>query len=277
MPVVVGSSSEMFQAEQAEKALRIFEALMARISVQVAGDWTDLLPDERIRRRVLEAVKGMAPSAGQKWTVSLHDSADQPFATLNQDTARFVQEILIPIEQREASRVVTGELKTIDFFARSLTIIYPPTNKELICLYDDALEELLIERRRDLIQVTGRVLLDDNGEPKQLIDVTDIRDLDLSAFAVNIISTARVRLVSKVPLTLEVFSDASKQLLCAEQHALAISASGATREALFDDLSEQLAMLWEEYALADDDTLDGPALDVKRSLLAQFTEVVHAA
>ena len=48
----------------------------------------------------------------------------------------------MPAEQREASRVVTGELRTIDFFARSLTIIYPPTSKELVCFYDDALEEL---------------------------------------------------------------------------------------------------------------------------------------
>jgi hypothetical protein len=34
---------------------------------------------------------------------------------------------------------------------------------------------LPIENRRDLVQVTGRVLLDDMGQPKQIIDVNDIR------------------------------------------------------------------------------------------------------
>jgi len=86
-------------------------------------------------------------------------------------------------------------------------IIYPPTNKELVCLYDDEVEELLIERRRDLIQVTGRVVLDDDSQPKQLIDVTDTRDLDLSGFELASIVTRLVRLEAKIPLVLDVFSD----------------------------------------------------------------------
>jgi hypothetical protein len=277
MPVVVGSSLEIFRIEHAEQALGIFETLMKRLSDHAAGGCADILPDERIRRRVLEAVKGMAPSAGQKWTVSLHDAQSHAFATLTQESARFVQELLVPVEQREASRVVTGELRTIDFFARSLTIIYPPTNKELVCLYDEEVEELLIERRRDLIQVTGRVVLDDDGQPKQLIDVTDIRDLDLSVFEVAHVATGRVRLDAKVPLMLDVFSDASKQLLCVEDARLNILAFGATREALLDELNAQIAMLWEEYALADADTLDDQAIAVKQALLEQFIGVVNAA
>jgi hypothetical protein len=277
MPVVVGGASEIFKNEQAEKALGLFEALIKSISDHAVGGCADVLPDERIRRRVLEAVKGMAPSAGQKWTVSLHDAQTHAFATLTQDSSRFVQELLVPVEQREASRVVTGELRTIDFFARSLTIIYPPTNKELVCLYDEAVEELLIERRRDLIQVTGRVLLDDDGQPKELIDVTDIRDLDLSVFEVAHVVTRRGRLEAKLPLLLDVFSDDSKQLLCVEDVRLNVLAFGATREALLDELNAQIAMLWEEYALVDDDTLDDQAIAVKRALLEQFIEVVNAA
>jgi len=51
----------------------------------------------------------------------------------------------------------------------------------------------------------------------------------------------------------------------------------ATREALLAELNEQIAMLWTEYALADDDVLDGVARQLKQALLAAFTEVGDAA
>ena len=194
VPVAVGGTGEMFQREHSESALNIFRKLMRGVSARSAHGWSEILPDERIRRRVLESVKGMAPAAGALWTVSLHDAADEEFARFDAETVRFVQETLVPVEQREASRVVTGELKAIDFVTRSIIIIYPPTSKELICNYDDEIEDLLIEQRRDLVQVTGRVLLDADGQPKQLIDVSDIRVLDLSAFEVTEVSWSDVRI-----------------------------------------------------------------------------------
>ncbi len=48
-----------------------------------------------------------------------------------------------------------------------------------MCIYEESVEDLLYEKRRDLIQVTGRVLFGEQGAHKQIIDVTDIRDLDL--------------------------------------------------------------------------------------------------
>ena len=53
------------------------------------------------------------------------------------------------------------------------------------CVYDDAIEDLLIENRRDLIQVTGLIVLDDAGAPKMITHVNDIRELDLSPLTVD--------------------------------------------------------------------------------------------
>lgn len=277
LPVTVGSASELFESEQAEKAFRIFRDLMERISARTTDGLTDALPDERIRRRVLEAVKGMAPRADAKWTLKLHDSTNAVFASFDVQTIPFVQNTLVPAAQREASRVVTGELKNIDFIERKLTIIYPPTSKELDCLYDEALEDLLYERRRDLIQVTGRVLLDDQGSPKKIIDVTDIRDVDLSSFEISSVRHGVLSLRLTPALTLEPALDDSKQLLCIESHELHINVFASTREALLTELHEHLVMLWQEYAQANDDTLDAPARQLKQALLARMTEVVHAA
>ena len=277
LPVIVGGSSELFESEQAEKAFHIFRNVMERVSNRNATGLTDALPDERIRRRVLEAVKGMSPRADAKWTLSLHDSTNATFASFDGQTIPFVQDTLVPAAQREASRVITGELKNIDFIERKLTIIYLPTSKELDCLYDEALEDLLYERRRDLIQVTGRVLLDDQGRPKKIIDVTDIRDVDLSPLEISTVRHGKVSLRVAPALLLEPTLDDSQQLLCVEDDELGITVFAPTREALLVELNEHLAMLWQEYAQARDEDLDDLALQLKQTLLARMTTVTHAA
>ena len=277
LPVTVGSTTELFDVEQAGKAFGIFHDLMARISDRSTTGLADILPDERVRRRVLESVKGMAPRADAKWTLALHDAGDATFATFDVHTIPFVREILVPAAQREAARVVTGELKNIDFIEHKLTIIYPPTSKELECLYDEALEDLLYERRRDLIQVTGRVLLDDQGAPKKIIDVSDIRDVDLSPLEVSTVRHGALSLRVAPTLSLEPGLDEGKQLLCLDFPEFDLSVFSATREGLLAELHEHLAMLWQEYALAPDSELDAPARQLKQALLARLNEVTHAA
>lgn len=43
------------------------------------------------------------------------------------------------------------------------------------------------------------------------------------------------------------------------------------------ELNEQIGMLWQEYALAADDDLDGMAIKMKQALLAAFNGVAHGA
>ena len=107
--------------------------------------------------------------------------------------------------------MVTGELTHINFKEHKLTIIYPPISKELECLYDEALEDLLYERRRDLIQVTGRVLLDEQGSPKKIIDVTDISDVDLSPLEISVARHGALHLRVTPPISAEPSLDDSKQ------------------------------------------------------------------
>ncbi len=277
MPVTVGGSGELFSAPLANQAFGIFREVMERVSARSGVGLAAALPNERIRRRVLEAVKGMAPRADAQWKLNLHDDEDVSFANFDVQTIPFVEATLVPVEQRESARVVTGELKSIDFAERKVTIIYPPNSKELACIYDEAVEDLLYESRRDLIQVTGRVVLDDQGAPKQIIDVTDIRDLDLSSLEIHTIRHGHLTLKARRTLGLEPNLDETKQLLCIEYEALALDVFAPTRDALLAELSEQIAMLWTEYALAEDDALDAVARRLKEELHAAFTEVRDAA
>ncbi|MDP2783108.1 MAG: hypothetical protein Q8O38_00750 [Sulfurimicrobium sp.] len=277
MPVTIGGIGELFSADLANRAFGIFRGVMESVSARSSAGMASVLPNERIRRGVLEAVKGMAPRAGARWKLNLHDDHDASFATFDVQTIPFVDETLVPVAQREAARVVTGELKSIDFAERRVTIIYPPTSKELACFYEEAVEDLLYERRRDLIQITGRVLLDDQGAPKQIIDVTDIRDLDLSLLDIHTIQHDRLTLKAVPALSLEPTLDDTKQLLCIEHVGLALDVFAPTREALLAELNEQIAMLWTEYALTEDDMLDSVARQLKQALLAVFSEVRDAA
>jgi len=277
LPVAVGRANDLFDLDLVRRAYGVFCSLVQAVSAQDSAGVAAALPNERIRRRVLESVKAMAPRADSSWQLTLHDEADTVFANFDVSTASFVDSILVTEEQREAARVITGELKSIDFAERKLTIIYPPTSKELACIYDEDIEDLPYERRRDLIQVTGRVLLDDEGTPKKIVDVTDIRDLDLSPLVLDTVRFGGLIIQASPPLNVEPALDDTRQLLCVAQHALGIDVSAHTREALLAELNEQLAMLWREYALAPDAELDGIARNVKQALRARFTEVARAA
>jgi hypothetical protein len=277
MPVKVGGTGELFSAELAHQAYEIFQGAMKSVSARNGANLAQLLPSERIRRRVLEAVKGMSPRADAPWKLDLRDGREVTFATFDAQTIPFVEATLVPAEQREAARVVIGELKSIDFAERKVTIIYPPTSKELACTYEEAVEDLLYEQRRDLIQVTGRVVLDEQGAPKQIIDVTDIRDLDLSPLEIHTVHYAGLTLKANTALILEPSLDETKQLLCVERADLCIDVFAPTREALLAELFEQIAMLWHEYAQGGDETLDAAARQLKQSLLAAFAEVGDAA
>jgi len=277
LPVTVGGMGDLFSPDLANKAFGIFRGVLENVAGRNTAALTGALTDARILRRVLESVKGMAPRAGARWKLNLHDDQDHAFASLDEETIPFVERTLVPAAQREAARVVIGELKSIDFAERKVSIIYPPNNKELACFYEESVEDLLYEKRRDLIQVTGRVLLDEQGAPKQIIDVTDIRDLDLSALVIDTVRHGGLALKAVPALTLEPVLDDTKQLLCIEQSELGVDVFAPSRETLLAELHEQLAMLWQEYAQAPDEGLDAHARLLKQTLLNRFTEAQHAA
>lgn len=279
MPVTVGQANGLFDLDfgLVKRAYDVFRSLVHAVSAHDGAGVAAALPNERIRRRVLESVKAMAPQAESNWKLSLHDEADAEFANFDAGTPAFVDSILITEEQREAGRVITGELKSIDFAERRLTLIYPPTSKELACIYDEDIEDMLYARRRDLIQVTGRVLLDDEGAPRQIIDVTDIRDLDLSPLVLDTIHFGGLHIQASPPLSVEPKLDETQQLLCVEQGDLEIDVFASSRELLVAELNEQLAMLWREYALSPDTELDGKARILRQTLRARFAEVPNAA
>ena len=65
----------------------------------------------------------------------------------------------------------------------------------------------------------------------------------------------------------------SQQLICIEDQRLGIDVFAESREKLLDELSEQIMVMWIEYALAADELLEVAAKQLKVELLASFEEI----
>ena len=107
--------------------------------------------------------------------------------------------------------------------------------------------------------------------------VSDIRDLDLSPFTIDQIRQEGRLLRARQHLAIEPTLDDDKQFLCLTHDELGIEVFAHTREQLAVELAEQLAMLWDEFTLASDDSLEPSAQQIKRALLQSFEEVSNVA
>lgn len=234
-----------------------------------------MIPDPRMLFRVVDAFRGMLPRPGSAWRLRVSNGARRALL-LDQSHVALLPKVL-GAEDDEAIHTVTGRLTKIAFDEHKLTIEYPPTRVELQCFYQDAVEEMLLENRREMIQVTGRVIFDRHRHPKRIVDVTDIRDLDLSPFHVHEVPVfskdqpARV-LRFRHPLLLTPTVDETGQLLCLLYPRFHIDVFAETREELLSELYEQVVVLWEEYALEHDARLAPDARRLKASLLEGMEE-----
>lgn len=274
MPIMVGGESlDLLTPVEAAQATSTFKSLLKSLKNSDAQQISSLLPDSGIRNRVLECIKEMLPSAGSAWSLDFYDAANHLIADFNDYDAVTIDDLIENSSPKEATEVVTGTLSGVDFKAHKLTIIYPVTKREMDCYYPEELEDLLFKNRRGPLQVTGKMILDDNGIPKSIVDVIDIRAIDLSPFQLSEIHGDGFTLVAVQPLRLVPYLDETLQYLCLEDSDLHIDVFAQTRQRLLPELTEQILMLWQEYARADDSDLDEIAIGLKKKLNNKFKEI----
>ncbi len=273
VPMTVGNTSvDLYAPDQIGRAWNKFKTLVVAVSSRNTPGIRETLPDSRLREKVLEYIRGMAPSPGTDWKLGLYDSKKQKFATFDDEVPTFINELTISKQQREESQTITGELQSIYFRERKLEIIYPPKDRLLDCYYDESIEDLLYENRRQMIQVTGRVIVDDLGMPKKIVDVTNIQDLDMNDFEVKRVKSEGIFLSAKNKIIIKPFLDESKQLICLDDEEIGICVYAETREKLLEELNAQIIMLWREYVLAPETDLSADAIILRHALLATFSE-----
>ena len=234
-----------------------------------------IVPDKMMRSRVLEAFRVMVPKPGSGLKLELNRKS-QGALHFDEQLQPVLKGLLKRAEAIQEVRTITGKLEKVHFLERKLTLIYPVTERELDCFYDEAIEESLLAQRRGLIQVTGQVVLDEDNHPKKIVEVESISGVDLSPFQVVEVAYGSGKLQFNHPESLVPTLSGDLQLLCLEKPELALDIHAETRDQLAIELQEQVVMLWEEYARADDTDLSQPAKELKRRLLAALKEVPDA-
>jgi len=231
-----------------------------------------LVADGRLRVRMLECLRSMAPPPGAGYAFEFQNCVGPPIRLDDALSAR-IETVLRPVEPRQSIRTITGQLLSISFSEHKLSLLYAPKGRTLECLYDESLEPMLFENRRDLIQVTGQVVDAEDGHPRQIVEVSRIEELDLSPFVIT--EFTRGAVLTK-PLRLEPFLSEDEQLLRLEHPELDIDVFAHTRAELWNELREQLVMLWLEYGSEDDAILSPPARELKTKLRQLVPPEAHA-
>ncbi|WP_295401591.1 hypothetical protein [uncultured Thiocystis sp.] len=246
------------------------QAIWAALAAQDHSTLARQLP-EPFKARALREFQRFLPKDQGSTRLYLHTRAAPEARPLTWRSARFIDTLLVADSTEDAVMTVTGELQRIDFATRQVTILYPPTRREIVCTYLPEIEDDLLDARKEPIQVTGRFVLDEEGNPSRLMDVSRIEPLDLSPLTIADLETSGLAL--RTPLEyIPTLDEDSQQYLCIEDPTLGLNVFALNREHLLAEIQEQLIMLWREYGCAPDDDLDTEARALKVCLHAALEE-----
>ena len=147
------------------------------------------------------------------------------------------------------------------------------SNREIDCFANEDVIDELMESRKEPVQVTGTFTLDEDDQPKKLTGVFRVESVDLSPISVDRISLAQGRiLVAALPLVLTPHLDEeTRQHYVVEEPALGIHAVAQTREALLDEVADDMAFLWDTYVENTEAPLTSQAQQLGERLRGRFS------
>jgi hypothetical protein len=268
MPLCLGMSEvDASLFTDYENLLGKLGGLFASIQSGTLDSLSEIFPDGKVRNRALREVRKLLPKPGEGWQLGLQVGAKEEVLLVPNDAISTIDRELAQDAPEDTVMTVTGELIRIDFARRTVVLLYPPTRTELECLYVDELEETMIENRRGLIQATGQFTLDGDGNPKSLTNVTQLEPVDLSPITLKTVQWQGRTFQFTYPLLLEPqLDEESSQLYVVENIDLALISYAQTREQLLQDISEQIAFMWDAY-VDTKDVLAPDALKLRQRLV----------
>ncbi len=273
LPAFVESvQPQLATIHQVADVLNTFESVASALQRRDRDEVAAHLPDTAIRRRIVDAFQQLAPKPGSGWRLDL--SKNGSTVRMDDNWQRSIRQMYALAKTEPDRETVNGELIEINFADRQITIRPMGSNRRLQITYPDDMEDVLLENRRSLIQVTGRVLRDENDELKNMFDLEAIGPLDLSPLEVNEVEYDGLRLRFKEPLRLQPrLNDDNPQFLVVEDSNLGLDAFAGTVSDFVDEVAESLVVGWKHYALASDAELAPKALELKHRLLTAIDEV----
>jgi len=215
-----------------------------------------------VRRRVLQYVAGMLPRPRGPFLLELRY---EPVGTVQLDGT--LRRTIATWEEGKAQQEATveGRLVALQIVPRPHFRVQSVDDGRLIeAEFSEGLEPVLIAHMGQVVRVTGAASLDRRGRVVKLADVTSVQPVDIQYLHVQRVSAGNVNLRFIKPLI--AIKTEEEGIVVIRVPELGIHEFGETFEEALSALNDTLAVLWEEYAEAADETLTQDALDLKERL-----------
>jgi len=269
IPYIIGNTAgTLFDPNDVAVVTEQHQAVLAAVQANDTPALKRLIPLALIRRQVAAALKDMQPPARMGLVVSIEDYRQQKLLDGRTASERLAPILNEPVTPSVHPRLVTGRLDALDFQRRSLELQLP-TGRRLECSYNEDYEPVLLENRREWIQVRGEAVLDENDQLKALNNITEILEVDDSPVAVDALTVDGTTLAAAKPLIFPVEFDPEEGFYTATG-AFHMLVTGGTRAEIEAAVAEALAILWHEYVLADSDDFSADALSLRDELIGAF-------
>jgi hypothetical protein len=278
LPVVLGDTThQLFDAPIVEAVAERTRGVLQAINSADESELRRLLPESYYRRSVLTAFATMQPAKRSGIVVSIEDYREQKLLDGATAQSRIEQLLIRPQASPAAGpSYVTGALVEMKFQERRLRLQLLGTGRALDANYSDDFEPVLLDHPRELIQVHGNVVFGEDGLPTSISDVDEILEVDDSAIEVRAITLGTQVVPARQPISFVVTFDQETQYYKAVG-LFDIDLWAQTRRELEGALDAELAMLWQEYAMATMTDLTASARRLKQDLLAAFEGAADAA
>jgi hypothetical protein len=232
------------------------------------GQLESLLPNEEYRQKLLSELKNILPRREDGWKIGFGRTRSDEVVLDYKSRNSVEQWIESSGDDRAEAAVVIGRLLRIDFVKRAANILYRPTSRVIGCYYLPEAEDDILAGRKGLFQASGKFVLDSAGNPRAVLDVRRFEPVNLTPAAFDKLEAdGQVFLFDPPMMVVPELDPDTEQWFVASIPELNIEASGKTRDALFEDIADQVRFVWKTYAMANDDALAEDALALKRRVL----------
>jgi hypothetical protein len=278
IPYHIGSTAlALFDPNDIAAVTKQYQDVLEAIDAGNAQAFRRTVPVADIRRKLLNEFKKLQPPRRIGVVVSIEDARRRKLLD-----GRTVAEKLAPLDADITpsvvqTRLVTGRLDALEFQKLSLRMTLP-TGKTLEGTYADDFEPLLVENRRQLIQVRGEAVLNDDGSLHALNNITEIIEIDESPITVADFIHDNRTLTTTGPLEFEVAFDPDDGTgIYTATGPFHMLASGETRNELERAIKQALAFLWCEYVEAPPDQFSADSYMLRHELIKSFGGAPDAA
>ena len=269
MPYKIGNvASQLFDAQDVSRVTEQHLAVMDAIETGNIVALRRAVPSSDIRRMVVNELKKMQPPARSGLVVSIEDYRHHKLLDGRTSVDRCALMISDLFPSKMHPRLVTGRLDGLDFQARTFKLQLP-TEKMLLCSYNEDFEPVLLENPREWLQVRGEAVINDDKSLKSLNNIVDIIEVDDNELIIETLEIDGHVLKAVPPFVVSVrFDPYDGFYIATGEFHLMVAAQ--TREEVEASVLGALAFLWNEYAIADPATLTDDALILRRDFTKIF-------